>query len=380
MSYEALADKVRAELSANGGPPSEENYAEAERLEGWEPVDIGEYLDGERTPDPTPELLAPRNLSGHVVAHGLFYRGCINSVHGDSGAGKSMLSGKAAQEEMACGGVVLWVDLEATLAETVARLLALGASADTLRQRFVYVAPTNTVAGAVATLVDLVNEHEATLVVLDSLGEAFALDGVNEDSDAEVGPWMRRVLRPVAAAGPAVCLVDHSTKAKDNPLFPSGSKRKRAAWTGAGYLVTAPKPFAIGRSGLLKVTVAKDRHGTRARGEEAIRVDVEPQSSGELWMTPLQPPERDTATEDTPGGAFDAQVVAAVGDYLERDPERRASRNELEERALAGIRAGKDRKRASLDWAVREGHLSESTGPRNARLHGWIRDLNGGAE
>lgn len=375
------ADLVPAELPADAGsddgPPTEDDYLDAERLEGWQPVDIAAYLDGDRPPDPTPELLAPRNLTGQPVAAGLFYPGCINSAHGDSGAGKSLLLAKAAQEAMASGRTVVWIDLEATLAETVARLLALGASEDTLRQHLVYVAPTNTVAAAVEHLLELVTRHEAALVVLDSLGEAFALDGVNEDADAEVGPWMRRVLRPVAAAGPALCLVDHSTKAKDNPLFPSGSKRKRAAWTGAGYLVTAPKPFAVGRSGLLKVTVAKDRHGTRARGEEAIRVEVEPQSNGELWMTPLLPPERDTATEDTPGGAFDAQVIAAVGDYLERDPSRHASRNELEERALAGIRAGKDRKRASLDWAVREGHLSEETGPRNARLHGWVRDLNG---
>ena len=75
-----------------------------------------------------------------------------------------------------------------------------------------------------------------TLAVVDSLGEAFGLEGIDENHDVEVAPWLRRVARRLADAGLSVLLLDHSTKSADNPRRPSGSKRKRAAITGASYL------------------------------------------------------------------------------------------------------------------------------------------------
>src|ERR687898_486158 len=71
----------------------------------------------------------------------------------------------------------------------------------------------------------------------------IGLEGVDEDRDVQVGPWLRRVARRLAdSTGAGVIIIDHSTKAKDNPLFPSGSKRKRAAITGASYHVEAVAP------------------------------------------------------------------------------------------------------------------------------------------
>jgi hypothetical protein len=349
-----------------------------EHHDGWEPADIGSWLDGHRQPEMIPELLGHHTPDGEPPGLGLFYRSAINEVHGDSGSGKSWLSARAAQEEMAGGGVVLWVDLEATLDQTASRLLALGASADTLRHRLIYINPQNTIIGAVQVLHDLIARHEITMVVFDSLGEAFAIDGINEDRDDEVAPWTRAVLRPITDAGCLVLVVDHSTKAKDNPLYPSGSKRKRASWTGAGYLVEASPPFSKDTPGWLRLTVAKDRHGARPRGSVAANIRVEPAAGKELWMTIYAPKPKDD--HDAEGDTFDAEVVAAIGAYLDRDPATSVSMNEVTNRALKAIKGGSERKRAAIAWAIRSGHLKETEGPRNARLVSWVRNVEGGTD
>ena len=41
----------------------------------------------------------------------------------------------------------------------------------------------------------------------------------------------------------------------------------------------------------------------------------------------------------------------------------------------AGIKGGSDLKRAALDWSVRFGHLTETRGPRGARLYEWVLDV-----
>jgi hypothetical protein len=118
---------------------------------------------------------------------------------------------------------------------------------------------------AVRAVLDLIAEHQPTLVVLDSVGAAFGLEGINEDRDNEVGPWLERVPKVLAKAGPAVLPIDHSTKAGDNPLHPSGSKRNRAAVTGASYLAEVLIPFDKDNPGSIALICAKDRRDATER-------------------------------------------------------------------------------------------------------------------
>ncbi len=175
----------------------------------------------------------------------LLYPAQVNGLHGDSGVGKGWVALHAVAQQINAGHTVLVVDTEDVPASIVARLRLLGATDTAIRDRLIYVRPTDPF-GLVAVdhLVELVTDRDVSLVVVDSLGECFGLDAIDENHDAEVGPWLRRVARRLADAGPAVLLVDHTTKANDNPLHPSGSKRKRAAIGGASYYVTALKPLA----------------------------------------------------------------------------------------------------------------------------------------
>lgn len=335
----------------------------AEILESWSPVDLGPVVDGNHA-SPVPEIFVTRDGSRAV-----FYRGRVNGVHGDSGIGKSWLVLAAVAQVLAAGNRALIVDYEANATEIVARLRSLGCDRQQIVGQLVYVQPNHPTGDlAVAQLIEQITP-DTDFVVIDSLGEAFGLDGIDENSDADVGPWLRRVARRLADAGPAVVLVDHGTKAADNPLHPSGSKRKRAAITGASYLVSTTKPPTRDQPGVLLLTCAKDRHGTYARGKPAATADITPYPDG--GVTVNLHPAITPAGDDSPGGAVEAIARAVV--RLVRDEHRPMSRNEIEERVE--IKARATTKRAAIDFAIGRGALTVSRGPKGAQLHTYIHDL-----
>jgi len=318
-----------------------------------QPVDLSPVLDGS-TVQPMPDLLHRDDGAA------LLYPGTINSVHGDSGAGKGWVVCHTIVQNALRGRRTLILDFEDTAHSLTARLTALGMSSDQIVRSVVYVRPQVELGvGAVGHLCRLVVEHHVDLVVVDSLGEAFALEGVDENKDVEVGPWFRRVARPLADAGPAVLLVDHSTKASDNPLHPSGSKRKRAAVGGASYLVEAVQPFVKGEGGRLRLTCAKDRHGNYRRG--AAVADLVMTSTGDEVRLTLYAPAEQDAVEVGVELAVRAAVAAV-----------KAEQQPLSRNALEGVMAIKCRaqlKRAGIDLAVSRGLLDEENGARGSRLY-----------
>ena len=257
-----------------------------DRVSTWAEVDLGPALRGELHPH-RPSILRRTDELG------LIYAGELNGLHGDSGAGKSWLALVAAVEIIRDGGSVVWVDAEdPTPATLVERLRAAGLDDEQIVAGVAYIAPAEpSDEAAIAQVVRAARARDdVRLVVLDSVGELHALDGVNENSDEDVAPWMRRVARAlVELTGAAVLLIDHATKAGDAPLYPSGSKRKRAAITGAQHLVTADPPFARGTPGRLVVTCAKDRHGHHQRGAIVAYVQIRPTANGGIAWT-VEPP------------------------------------------------------------------------------------------
>ncbi len=233
----------------------------------WLRVDLGPALAGavERV---TPTVFTRDD------GRALFYPRRVNGLHGDSGIGKSMVVAVAVAQELNAGHDVGWIDLEDPDPTTlIERLRLLGVNDRIISGRFHYYAPHEPFTdAAVAALA-----RDATgwaVLVIDSMGEAFGLEGLDENKDVDVGPWLRRVARVLADAGPAVVLIDHSTKAADNPLHPSGSKRKRAAITGASYLLDVIQPLTRDAGGKLRLVCAKDRHGSYRRGDVVAVVDM----------------------------------------------------------------------------------------------------------
>jgi hypothetical protein len=216
---------------------------------------------------------------------------------------------------------------------------------------------------AVAEIKRDVAEHDVTLIVIDSLGEAFGLEGVDEDKDKDVAPWMRRIARPLADAGPAVLNIDHATKAADNPLHPSGSKRKRAAITGQSYLAEAPQPLTRENGGRVTLKCAKDRHGHYRRGTLVASIELNIYPDGTIVH--VHAPAERQRDADAPSAKLDLMERKAV-EAVTREGEP-LSQNRLEE--LMNVKASAKAKRAGMEQAVARGTLRQKPGPRRSVLY-----------
>lgn len=333
--------------------------APADVDDSLQPIDLGPVLDGTST-QPLPTQLQRDD------GHALFYAGSVNGIHGDSGTGKGWVVCHLVDQNARHGRRTLLLDLEDTAESIVARLLVLGMSPHTIETYLVYVRPQVPFDElAVDHIVTMVGDRNIGAVVVDSVGEAFALAGVNEDKDVEVGPWLRRVARPLADTGAAIVLVDHSTKAGTNDLHPSGSKRKRAAITGASYLVEAVSPFVKDQGGRLRLTCAKDRHGNYRRGEAVA--DLVMSTDGRLKLYAPTLPTGDATVPTVLAARAAVAAVKAAG--------RTVSQNELLGLMKGRLKAGNSIKRGGIDFAVAEGALTETPGPRNGRLFTYAHDL-----
>ena len=327
------------------------------------PVDLRPVLDGS-TVQPMPEMVHRDD------GRALLYRGVINGIHGDSGTGKGWFICQAICENVRSGKRTMYLDMEDTAQSISARLRDLGLSDHQILTGVEYIRPEVQLGPiAVDHLCRLVHKLRVDLVVVDSLGEAFSLEGIDENKDSEVGPWYRRVARPLADTGAAVLIVDHSTKAADSPLHPSGSKRKRAAVGGASYLVEAVQPFVKGEGGRLRLTCAKDRHGNYRRGSVVAELVMDSDLTG-IRLRMYAP----TALADNEAGV-DVELAARAAVRSAKEEGGAVSRAALE--GLMKMKARATVKRGGIDLAVSRGWLTEDTGKRNARVYVFAADPEG---
>ena len=251
---------------------------------GWDPLDLTEVLsDGYKPPMPT--------ILCRDDGCALLYMARINALYGESGSGKSWVAMFACAQLMLRDQHVLYIDLEDHVGSVLTRLKSLGVPVAVLRTHFHYVSPVlawNDQAEKKITAVII--DYDCQLAVIDSTGEAMALDGADPNSDDDVARWFRRVPRTMARLGPAVLLLDHVPKAKDAPGgFAIGSQRKRAAIDGASYRVNSSVAPAKGVRGILKLITAKDRGGHYQQGHEVAQVVIEDDVLEGVLITMSQP-------------------------------------------------------------------------------------------
>lgn len=237
----------------------------------------------------------------------------INYLFGDSGDGKSWAALCAAVQCMRAGQHVIWITYEdVNELEIVKRLRLLGVEERDLRHLSLIVA-TDPLTAGIQAIATGIRVRQTSLVVLDSIGEALGIEGIDEDRDAEFGPWARETLRTLldlaaAAHAPngddsapnthvAVLAIDHSTKAKDNSLYPSGTKRKRALVTGIMLRLDVVEPFGENSVGRVKLVAAKDRSGRFRRGETVAVITMD--ATTVPYVVAIDPPHLVCATTTT---------------------------------------------------------------------------------
>lgn len=325
----------------------------------YAPVELGPYLAGHV------DKLRP-DTARMTDGRALLYGGRLNSIHGDSGAGKSWVVVLVVAELILAGKGVVVVDTEDDPTPMIERLRQIGVGDEAILERLAFVHPSEEFSAAnVEAIMWAVREYGAAHVVIDSLGEAFALDGVDENADAQVTPWLRRVVRRlIDTTGVAVTLIDHLTKAAELPLHPSGSKRKRAAITGAAWLMEAVEPFTYGEAGRARLICAKDRHGNYRRGDTVA----------ELVMGALDLVTGLTRLELHPVGAGEASeeraptALVIVCNVLESVKPRWFSMTKiLATIGEADAEMGWKKLVGACELGVERGFLVEELGPRRAR-------------
>lgn len=328
----------------------------------WTRVDLTATLDGlvaGTLARPAPTVAA---VDGGTA---LFYRGKVNGLAGESGAGKTWTVLHAAAAIMAKGQPVVYVDHEDDAAGIVSRLLDLDVAPDAIGELFCYLNPSERpTASDLAGLVGLVAELQPALVVVDSTGEGLALDGANPNADEDVAAWFLRVPRRVAVVpygaepGPAVVVLDHVTKTDDGGLWPIGSQRKRAAISGVQYMQRTVRPFNQDTAGHAVIVCAKDRHGHYRAGQRVAELHVAPGPCLTL-----------RSVTDAAGNPFRPTVLMErVSRFLEDAPEPASSRTVRER-----VQGKKDAVLIALGRLVSEGYVRAEAGPRNATLHTSVR-------
>jgi hypothetical protein len=153
----------------------------------------------------------------------------VNYNHGDSGDGKSLLAAIIALTELPAPNDVRWVTHEDANEELiVGRLRHLGANWYEV-ERLHFFAATDPLTSGVEQLAALATISEARLLVLDSIGEAPAVGGINEDRQRSRAPGSAtpcatstKPVRP-SLSGPST-----------NPPRPRTTRSSRQGRTGNG--------------------------------------------------------------------------------------------------------------------------------------------------
>jgi hypothetical protein len=288
----------------------------------------------------------------------LFYPERINLLFGESGGGKTWLALAAVAETLAKGHRVMFVDYEDNPNGIAERMMDLNVPIEQLAL-LDYRNPSSGLLLGTSLMSDL--QQSYALVVLDSTGEAMAAGGVNGNDDGEVAQWFALVKRFLRMPGkPAVITLDHVPKNQEGQLlFSIGSQRKRAAVTGASYRVDTLKEPAKGKDGKLKLTVAKDRPGNRAKGTTACHVDMRSVDGRKLEIEAML--EGPSVSAD---GTFRPTVLMErVSRWLEDNPN--ATAREIRD-GVTGKTTGVTQALAVL---VSEHKVVVSAGARGAQLH-----------
>lgn len=324
----------------------------------WRPIDFGDTLAAISAGTfARPQPAVGRLLGGSA----LFYAGKVNGIAGTSGVGKSWTALVTAAQELACGNAVFYVDLEDDVGAVLHRLVDLGADTHDIAKLFTYFRPEEKFNGVARLhLEKLVQDIRPTLVVIDSTGEALALEGLNPNADEDVAAWFRDVPRVLSKSGAAVLLLDHLPKGAANSAWPIGSHRKRAAIDGAQYRQDIVIPFTSGSSGKASLRCTKDRHGNHQT--DAVVAELSMEHSAERGLNATL--RIATATHRrSPGDPLDHyrnEVIKALS-----ASDRPLGMNEIKK----AVKGRNEKIAAAVADLVAVGRVDVSPGPSGRTLH-----------
>lgn len=337
---------------------------EPERGRSWRPVDLGPFLDGTyRRAEPT---LGIARSDGQR----LLYPGKEHAIVSEMEAGKTWLELQCCVTEILQGNHVVFIDFEeCEPAEHIERMLLLGAGKEDIREHWHFVPPAETLQTG---YLDWLPALKPSLAVIDGVNEGMNLLGTEIRDEKGAAQFRQRLIKPLTSLGAAVLSGDHVIKDRETRgRYALGSVHKGNAINGALFMLENAEPFGRGLRGRSHLFVTKDRPGHLRRAGQPVPKTTGKTFIGELViddtdrfdLTLWAPSRREDAGEPERGQDTqdDDTVYAIVADIAVATPA-----NTRAIRARSGI--SKDRTADALERLVLEGRLTETTGPRNARL------------
>ncbi|GAA1959918.1 AAA family ATPase [Microbacterium aquimaris] len=220
-------------------------------------IDVAAILDG--------NITAPQTAVGGRRSDGvpLCYASAVNVLLGAPEAGKTLVAGAMAADEMFSSGRVLWIDLDHNgPAAIVTRFREFGVSRDMLidNSSFRLAVPEDP-QEVMQLVADTIN-WRPSLVIVDSIGELLPMFGANSNDADDYTRVNRQVLTALASTGAGVLAIDHEAKSQSSSNYgATGTAAKKRAIDGALLRVTNTRPFRPGHGGEAVLSIVKDRHG-----------------------------------------------------------------------------------------------------------------------
>jgi hypothetical protein len=239
------------------------------------------------------------------------------------------------------------------------RLRLFGITDEQIAHRFAYVRPETAFDPAARDyLLGVIDVCSVRLVVFDAFNSTLSLQGLRPRSTVDIERFLRTVVTPLCAAGPAVALPDHAVKrSEERGKYAYGSERKQ---TGVDVHIGMKliEPAGRGRRGRSKLTAHKDRPGFLERPSPGMFVLDSDEDTGRLsWRLEA---DHDTAAD---GAWRPTGYMEKVSRYLElvQEPQSRT-------KIVEGVGGKAEYVRAAIDRLITEEFAVEAPGDRGARL------------
>lgn len=312
--------------------------------DSWLPLNLATL------PDKPPILPTLGALNGI----GLLYPSKRHIFSGPQESAKTLCAYLCGLQVIRDGGTVVLLDFEMGAYDARARLQDLGATASDLG-RLLYAEPDDPATeDRIALLIGLA----PNLVIIDAAAGAYAVQGLDDNKRADVERLTNLYIRSFWRNGIATIMLDHVVKnTETRGAYAIGSERKvGGADVHIGFSVITP--ISRGHSGLYKLTTHKDRGGYLKRGTLAELALTSDETSHRITAE-LRPAE--TTEPGTPW--MPTKVMQHISEVLEKEPEP-VSRSQV----IAAVGGKKEIAVKAIDHLVRLGYLTETAGPRGAKL------------
>jgi hypothetical protein len=315
----------------------------------WNPIDLRQLGD---RPNVT------------VGLSGLGYPGRRHRWQGPPESAKTTVAYIVLLEEARQGRPVLVVDFEMGPHDARDRFRDLGAT-DSDLERVLFVEPETP--ASENTLDELVQEWQPTVVLFDSSAGAFDLHGLDDNKRADTERLARLLVDPLRDRDVASIVLDHVVKAQEQRgKWAIGSERKLGG-VDVALSFDAKVPLSRGHTGLVRITVAKDRLGHLRRRPHLAELELrsDPDTHRITWAF-----KADNAPE---GGDWrPTRLMEKVSRFLETTSSRpgdEVSRAEVER----NVHGRGEFVRQAVDALIHDGYVAETAGPRRSRLIRSVR-------